>query len=93
MYIKMIIEVKKPIKHNALCDTFGELITGNTEMKNTEKTKVPLSPAAFSEDNASHKEDFGNLIDQIKLDKEEKRLNKLLNRKVEKMKIKTKTLK
>ena len=72
-----VIEVKKPIKHDALRDAFGELITGNTEIENTEKTKVPLSPAAFSEDNASPKEDFGDLIDQIQLDEEEKKTEQI----------------
>ena len=72
-----VIEMNKPFKHDALFDA----VVGALE--NTEKTKVSLSPAAFSEDDSSHQVDYGNLIEQIKLDEEEKKiLNKLLKRKV-----------
>ena len=75
-----VIEVKKPIKHDALCDTFGPLIMGNIEMENTENTKVTPSPAAFSEDDASCQVHFGDLIDQIKLDEEEKKTEQIIEK-------------
>ena len=69
----IVLAVNKPFKHDALCDAVGALILGNTQMGNTEKIKVSLSPAAFSEDDGSHQVDYGDLIEQIKLDGEEKK--------------------
>ena len=60
-----VIQVNKLFKHDALHDT----VVGALE--NTGKTKASLSPAAFSEDDGSHQVDYGDLIEQIKLDNEE----------------------
>ena len=65
------------MKHDALCDTVGALILGNTQMENTEKTKVCLSLAAFSEDDGSHQVDYGDLIEQIKLDRKEEKTEQI----------------
>ena len=67
------------MKHDTLHEAVGGLITDNNKKETSnipETNNNKLSPPAFSEEENSHEKDYSDLIEQIKVDTEDIKLEK-----------------